>query len=114
MPVSAKRGAPYRPRHIDGRVGRGIGEPQQMFTNPVPSSPQGLDAAGELESFPVIEVSAAGVYQRLRIAGLTDAQAGDLTARASGLRITRHPWRIEEIQRLLFLRSLVDDHRIVP
>lgn len=84
-----------------------------MRSNPVPSSPEGLDAGGQLESFPVIAFPPPVVYRQLRIVGLTEAQAGDLTARATGLRITRRPWRIEEIQRLLFLRSLVDSDRII-
>jgi hypothetical protein len=87
---------------------------RQMRSYPVPSIPEGLDALGQLESFPVIEIPPPVVYRRLRSAGLTETQAADLTARATGLRITRRPWRIEEVQRLLFLRSLVDNDRIIP
>jgi hypothetical protein len=82
--------------------------------NPVPSAQPGAgpgSASQELERFPT-QAPAGTLYQRLRLFGLTEAQAGNLTARASGLRQTRRPWRIDEVQRLLFLRSLVEGGRI--
>jgi hypothetical protein len=85
-----------------------------MLSNPAPSSPGGLDASGDLESFPDLGTPAGAIFRHLRGAGLTDAQAGDLTARATGLRITSRPWRLQEIQGLLFLRSLVDGDRLEP
>jgi hypothetical protein len=51
-------------------------------------------------------------FRRLRIAGLTAAQAGNLTARLSGLSPVRTGWSVAEIERLLFLRSLVDSGRV--
>jgi hypothetical protein len=62
---------------------------------------------------PELPVAAPGVtFRRLRIAGLTAAQAGNLTARLSGLSPVRTGWNVVEIERLLFLRSLVDTGRV--
>jgi hypothetical protein len=51
-------------------------------------------------------------FQRLRMVGLSPAEAGNLTAHLSGLRVARQPWTISEIERLMFLRSLVDTGRL--
>jgi hypothetical protein len=79
-----------------------------MLSNPPPSSIAGSTATDRLERFPAIGIPAQAIYRRLRVCGLTEAQAGDLTARTLGLRTTRLPWRLEQIQRLLFIRSLVE------
>lgn len=51
-------------------------------------------------------------YHRLRMVGLTAVEAGNLTARLSGLRVTEQGWTPQEIERLLFMRALVDLGRI--
>jgi hypothetical protein len=77
-----------------------------MTLNPPPRSAEVL--GDPLEPFPENGESAGAVYRRLRGYGLTESEAGDLTARSLGLRPSRRPWQLCEIQRLLFLRSLVD------
>ena len=80
-----------------------------MFLNETPAIHIGLELAEE----PVLPSQAPGVtFRRLRIAGLTTAQAGNLTARLSGLSPVRTGWSVSEIERLLFLRSLVDSGRV--
>jgi len=62
---------------------------------------------------PELPVAAPDVtFRRLRIAGLTATQAGNLTARLSGLSPVRTGWSVGEIERLLFLRSLVESGRV--
>ena len=56
--------------------------------------------------------SARTTYQHLRMAGLTDAEAGNLTAHLSGLHVAEQGWTLLEIERLLFVRSLVERGRI--
>jgi hypothetical protein len=51
-------------------------------------------------------------YQRLRMAGLSAAEAGNLTAHLNGLHVADHGWTLQEIERLLFIRALVDLGRI--
>jgi len=46
------------------------------------------------------------------MAGLTDAEAGNLTAHLSGLHVAEQGWTLLEIERLLFVRSLVERGRI--
>lgn len=80
-----------------------------MFLNDTPASLIGSAPAEE----PELQVAAPDVtFRRLRIAGLTAAQAGNLTARLSGLSPVRTGWSVAEIERLLFLRSLVDSGRV--
>jgi hypothetical protein len=80
-----------------------------MFLN---DSPAGLIGSASAEE-PELPVAAPGVtFRRLRIAWLTPAQAGNLTARLSGLSPVRTGWSVAEIERLLFLRSLVDTGRV--
>lgn len=55
---------------------------------------------------------AALVYRRLRICGLSAAEAANLTARLEGLAINRQPWTIREVEHLRFLRSLVTGGRL--
>jgi hypothetical protein len=80
-----------------------------MFLHETPAPLIGLGPAQE----PALPVAAPEVtFRRLRIAGLTAAQAGNLTARLSGLSPVRTGWSVNEIERLLFLRSLVDSGRV--
>ncbi len=75
-------------------------------------SPAGLIGTASAEE-PQLHIAAPGVtFRRLRIAGLTPAQAGNLTARLSGLSPVRSGWSVIEIERLLFLRVLVDSGRV--
>ena len=47
-------------------------------------------------------------YHRLRMVGLTAVEAGNLTAHLSGLRVSDQGWTPQEIERLLFVRALVE------
>jgi hypothetical protein len=51
-------------------------------------------------------------YRRLRIAGLSPREAGTLTGHLAGLRIVPAGWTIEEVERLMFIRALVDSGRM--
>jgi hypothetical protein len=46
-------------------------------------------------------------YRRLQTAGLEAREAASLTARLSGLPMVPRGWRVEEVERLLFVRELV-------
>jgi hypothetical protein len=50
-------------------------------------------------------------FRRLRFCGLSPQQAGNLTARLEGLRPIRDGWAVAEIERLVFLRWLVERGR---
>ncbi len=51
-------------------------------------------------------------FQRLRMCGLTTDEAGNLTAHVTGLRIGDRPWTMTEVERLVFLRTLVERGRL--
>ena len=51
-------------------------------------------------------------FRRLRLGGLTDSEAGNLTACVKGLRAVPGGWAVEEIERLLFVRELVRQGRM--
>jgi hypothetical protein len=51
-------------------------------------------------------------YRRLRIAGLDAREAASLTARLCGLPMIPRGWRVEEVERLLFVRELVRTGRM--
>lgn len=53
-------------------------------------------------------------YRDLGVMGLAPAEAGNLTAYLRGLRPVRQGWTVQEIERLLFLRYLVDGGRLDP
>jgi len=53
-------------------------------------------------------------YDGLLALGWTDAEAGNLAARMAGLEVARPSWRIEELEGLLFIRSLVEEGRLQP
>lgn len=46
--------------------------------------------------------------------GWTEAEAGNLVAHLAGLDVTRNGWRIREVERLLFIRTLVSSGRLDP
>lgn len=50
-------------------------------------------------------------FRRLRFCGLTPEQAGNLTARLEGIKPIRDGWGVTEIERLVFLRWLVERGR---
>jgi hypothetical protein len=55
------------------------------------------------------------LFDRLCRAGLTPAQASRLAAHLVGLPVaSRTAWTFREIQRLMFLRWLVEHRRLVP
>jgi hypothetical protein len=68
-------------------------------------SPQPTPAA------PAESVRAA--YRGLRAIGLSESEAGNLSARLAGLGHVRQGWHLREIERLLFIRSLVESGRIL-
>jgi hypothetical protein len=45
-------------------------------------------------------------YRQLLMRGLAPAEAGNVTAVLAGLRVAAQPWRLREINHLLFLRAL--------
>jgi len=58
------------------------------------------------------DAPARRTFDRLRMAGLSTDEAANLTAHLAGLRIGRRPWTVAEIERLRFLRSLVETGRL--
>lgn len=56
-------------------------------------------------------MSPRATFRRLRVCGLSAQEAGNLTARLEGLRPVRDGWTVLEIERLVFLRWLVDRGR---
>jgi hypothetical protein len=58
------------------------------------------------------ERTVRSTYHRLRMVGLTPFEAGNLTAHLNGLHVAEHGWTIQEIERLLFVRALVERGRI--
>jgi hypothetical protein len=56
--------------------------------------------------------TARSTYQRLRMVGLTAAEAGNLTAHLNGLKVAGQGWTLREIEGLLFIRALADLGRI--
>jgi hypothetical protein len=53
-------------------------------------------------------------YRGLRAMGWTEREAGNLAAHLAGLEVTRKGWRIDEVERLMFIRSLVATGRLDP
>ena len=58
------------------------------------------------------ESAALATYRDLGAKGLAPAEAGNLTAYLRGLRPMAQGWTVAEIDRILFLRYLVDRGRI--
>jgi hypothetical protein len=46
--------------------------------------------------------------------GWTEGEAGNLAAHLAGLTASRKGWQIHEVERLLFIRALVERGRIAP
>ncbi len=55
---------------------------------------------------------ARATYHGLLIGGLTAPEAANLTAHLAGLRISTKAWTLQQIEHLLFLRSVVDSGRL--
>ena len=76
------------------------------------AGPHSRRREGGATARPAGQRSARSTYQRLRMVGLTATEAGNLTAHLSGLQVTERSWTIHEIERLQFLRTLVDLGRL--
>jgi hypothetical protein len=75
-----------------------------MPIEPHPAVDPGSDAAARLP--------AASTYRRLRMAGLTEREAGSLVARLSGLEPVSTGWRLAEVEGLLFVRAMAQAGRL--
>jgi hypothetical protein len=53
-------------------------------------------------------------YRGLRRMGWSETEASSMAAHLAGLTPSRTGWQLREVERLLFIRSLVDDGRISP
>lgn len=51
-------------------------------------------------------------YRGLRRIGWSETEASSMAAHLAGLTPSRSGWQLREVERLLFIRSLVDDGRI--
>ena len=51
-------------------------------------------------------------YRGLRRMGWSETEASSMAAHLAGLTPSRTGWQLREVERLLFIRSLVDDGRI--
>lgn len=79
--------------------------------------PRGTDSAGVELREPATGGRAPSVrptFRRLQLAGLTPDEAGNLTAHLTGLRVAGAPWTVREIERVVFLRILVERGRLTP
>jgi hypothetical protein len=70
------------------------------------------DRHSEMEDVSTSADPAQRTFRRLRMGGLTTTEAGNLTARVKGLGSVPGGWKVEEIERLLFVRELVRQGRI--
>ncbi len=59
-------------------------------------------------------VSTRAIFRFLLLRGLSEAEAANLTAFLCGLPIGERPWRLEEVNQLLFLRELHRSGRLEP
>ena len=75
---------------------------------PTDSTPQ---PSGPTET-PAESIRAA--YRGLRAIGLSESEAANLSAHLAGLAHASRGWSLREVERLLFIRSLVDQGRIEP
>jgi hypothetical protein len=54
------------------------------------------------------------IYRALLVRSLSPAEAANLTAFLCGIPVGRQPWRIDEINRLLFLREMYEAGQFRP
>jgi hypothetical protein len=60
------------------------------------------------------ETETRAIYRALLLRSLRPAEAANLTAFLCGIPIGNQPWKIDEINRLLFLRELYNAGRFHP
>jgi hypothetical protein len=60
------------------------------------------------------DLPVAATTRRLQLCGLSVAEASNLTARLRGLPAVESGWTVRQIEHLLFLRSIVESHRLKP
>jgi hypothetical protein len=65
-------------------------------------------ATSDAPSSPREQRTVRSTYQRLRMVGLSATEAGNLTAHLNGLHVAEQGWTLQEIERLLFIRALVE------
>jgi hypothetical protein len=92
---------------MTGEEGRNPGGPSAATSDGHPLRPV-LTEARRMTRQP----TARDTYRRLGTLGLGPAEAGNLTAYLRGLRPASQGWSTEEIDRVLFLRYLVERGRI--
>ena len=81
-------------------------EPQAPTNQP--TGPAAIDRVPPAATHETVRMT----YRRLRVAGMSDREAGSLTAHISGLPMTPSGWQVEEVERLLFVRELVRTGRM--
>ena len=60
------------------------------------------------------DLPVAATSRHLQQCGLSLTEAANLTAHLSGLPVVKSGWTIHQIGHLLFLRSIVETHRLKP
>jgi hypothetical protein len=98
--------------HVERAGARPASGDPKLMANGEPEGPHAIFAqATAVEPLPARR-SVRTTYHRLRMVGLTATEAGNLTAHLNGLRIADQSWTLHEIERLLFVRALVERGRI--
>jgi hypothetical protein len=60
------------------------------------------------------EIETRSIYRALLVRSLRPAEAANLTAFLCGIPLGEQPWKIHEVNRLLFLRELYNAGRFRP
>jgi hypothetical protein len=60
------------------------------------------------------DLPVAATTRRLQLCGLSVAEASNLMAHLRGLPAVESGWTVRQIEHLLFLRSIVETHRLKP
>jgi hypothetical protein len=60
------------------------------------------------------DLPVAATTRRLQLCGLSVAEASTLMAHLRGLPAVESGWTVRQIEHLLFLRSIVETHRLKP
>jgi hypothetical protein len=88
---------------------------QQMFKpvatvrdieQPAPAIPPRATTSPPSPPRPSPTPATRATHRLLMLRGLTTGEAANLTAYTCGIRAGERPWKVEEINRLLFLRDL--------
>jgi hypothetical protein len=93
------------------RVATRIDQEKPMMQPQAPHQPAGPAAGDAAQAAPARD-TVRMTYRRLRIAGLSAREAGSLTAHLTGLPMVPGGWQVEEVERLLFVRALVQTGRM--